>query len=421
MRLPIIVPTLLCLAAGSTYAVEFAGVEVHGFYSQGYVNTNENEFLADRSQHGSFDLNEAGVNLSYNANDRLRFAGQIYGSDLYGDPQMINKGSFSQTRAAKVNLDYLYVQYTFADQFGLRAGRVKQAYGFYNEVRDIDAARSTAILPQAVYDNRDRETNFLVTGVSGFGSLDLAKAGSVEYQVYWGTVKIPRNGTIARQYVADDLNLDSLYVDAVVGGQLLWNAPVEGLRFGLSYRQTQGLGAKTTIPAGTDIGGGPLPLDLPLQVDIDKTDAWLGSVEYIVGDLTLQAEYQRVKSQQTYKFSGPLAPFIPPLSPSPSDAEGYYVLGSYRVLPQVEVGGIFSMYSANYQNRKTDDWNTFQEDIGAFVRFDPCSWWTLKAEGHYVEGAGLLDKPNRDAGYFSGGPVSAEYWSYFVARSTFSF
>ncbi len=411
MRLPILVPSLLLLAAGSAQAVEFAGVEVHGFYSQGYVSSSDNTWLADGSDEGSWDLNEAAVNASYNVTDRLRLTGQIFASNMWGSNQAVNGGSFDQTKVAKVNLDYLYAQYTFNDVIGIRAGRVKQAYGFYNEIRDVDAARSTAVLAQSVYDNRDRETNFLVTGVAGFGAFNLGPAGSLDWQAFWGTTNIPIDGTIANQYSSPDLQLDDLTVDAIVGGQLLWNTPWEGLRLGLSYRQNQGTHADATIPAGVFA-----PFPLPLAVDIDTTDAWLASIEYLVGDWTFQGEYQRKKLEQ--QLSGVFN------STNSSESEGYYILASNRFHEQVEAGGILSMYSANWNDRNQEDWNTYQHDIGVFVRYDVNSWWMLKAEAHYVHGAGLLNFQDQQAGYLpplDSTVLSTEYWTYFVARTTFSF
>jgi hypothetical protein len=431
MRIPIIVPTLLCLAAGTAQAVEFAGVEFHGFFSQGYVSSSDNAWLVDDSADGSWDLNEAGINVSYNATDRLRFAGQIYASDMWGSTQTINSGSFDQHKAAKVNLDYLYGQYTFIDQFGIRAGRVKQAYGLYNEVRDIDAARSTAILPQSVYDNRDRESNFLVNGISGFGSVDLGPAGIFDWQAYWGTVNIPEDGTIAGQYQSADVTLNSIDVDAVVGGQLMWSTPLDGLRVGVSYRQTQGQHAEATISQGA-LGnlpsppfppGTPFPA-VPFDVDIDTQDFWLFSGELLLEEWTIQAEYQRVKSLQKYQenLGGALGAGIQArLTPTPQETEGFYGLVSWRFIPQVEAGLIGSAYFQNWNDRMSENWNQYQIDYGVFARYDVTDWWTLKAEAHYVEGAGLLDKPDRDTGYFAGSVISTEYWTYFVARTTFSF
>lgn len=432
MRLPIIVPTLLCVAAGTAQAVEFAGVEVHGFFSQGYINSSDNVWLADDSETGSWDLNEAGINLSYDATSRIRLAGAIYASNMWEDKQVVNGGSFDQSKVAKVNLDYLYVQGSLVDEFGLRVGRVKQAYGFYNEVRDLDVARSTAILPQAVYDNRDRETNFLATGVAGYGSVGLGSAGSFDWQAYWGTTQIPSDGTIANQYATNDVKLTEggMSLDAVVGGQVMYSPPVDGLRLGVSFRQLQGLEAQAYIPPGVifippPFGPGANPY-IPMTTSVDAQDFWLFSLEYLLDDWTFQAEYQRVKSRVKYNVTGGGPPwqgmFQAIMQPQNQETEGFYGLLSYRVLPQVEAGFIGSAYFQNWQERVSDDWNTYQIDYGAFARYDVTDWWTLKAEGHYVQGAGLLDKPAQATGYFPGSTVlSTEYWTYFVARTTFNF
>ena len=98
MRLSILVPALLCLAVGPIQAVELAGLEFHGFYSQGYVRSSDNPWLAEGSEDGSFDLNEAALNASYDVTDRFRLAGQIYASNMWNSTQAVNSGSFDQQK-----------------------------------------------------------------------------------------------------------------------------------------------------------------------------------------------------------------------------------------------------------------------------------------------------------------------------------
>ena len=82
-------------------------------------------------------------------------------------------------------------------------------------------------------------------------------------------------------------------------------------------------------------------------------------------------------------------------------------------------------YSADVHYRTgedSSDINSYQHDYAIMGRYDVKSWWTLKAEGHYVDGTGLLDVPNKQAGYLVGsGPTATEHWYYVVARTTFSF
>jgi hypothetical protein len=230
-----------CGAMPTATAAELGGLEFHGFFSQGYVKTSHNEYLVDRSQHGSFDLNEAALNASWQATDRLRLFTQIYTKNMWsGEHDIVDDGTYSNARAPTVTLDLAYAQYTARDWLGLRLGRIKQAYGLYNEVRDRAVARTSATLPQSVYDDRDREQNFAVDGGGLFGSVDLGGAGGLEYQAYVGKVEIPTDGRIFGQYATPDVGLNSNEIDLIYGASVFWTPPVDGLRLGFSYRESNG-------------------------------------------------------------------------------------------------------------------------------------------------------------------------------------
>ena len=47
--------------------------ELHGFFSQSYINTDNNNYFG-QSRDGSFDFREAGINILYQARPDLHFA-----------------------------------------------------------------------------------------------------------------------------------------------------------------------------------------------------------------------------------------------------------------------------------------------------------------------------------------------------------
>src|SRR5687768_171548 len=115
-----------------------AEVEVHGFVSQGAVLSTGNDYLV-RSQRGSVEFFEAGLNLSTEVADRLRVGIQLFARDL---------GSLGDYSA---KVDWAYLDYRWRRWLGLRAGRIKLPFGLYNEFSDIDSARLPILLPQSVY------------------------------------------------------------------------------------------------------------------------------------------------------------------------------------------------------------------------------------------------------------------------------
>ena len=103
-------------------------VEMHGFVSQGFIKTTNNNYLAN-SKRGSFEFTEVGINFTKSLSDRMRLGVQLFARDLgpVGD--------------YKPQFDWFYLDYRFADWLGIRAGRTKLPFGLYNEINDIDSAR----------------------------------------------------------------------------------------------------------------------------------------------------------------------------------------------------------------------------------------------------------------------------------------
>src|SRR5712692_7441501 len=91
---------------------ELLSIEVHGFASQGFIKTTDNNYLA-HSKDGSFEFTEAGINFTKELTDKLRFGLQLFGRKL------------GPTGDYNAKLDWFYVDYRWADWLGLRAGRVK--------------------------------------------------------------------------------------------------------------------------------------------------------------------------------------------------------------------------------------------------------------------------------------------------------
>ena len=72
---------VLMMSAGGSYALEMGPIDVHGFISQGYLQSTANNYLA-KSEKGSFEYNEAGINFSTNVSDKLRLGLQLMARDM---------------------------------------------------------------------------------------------------------------------------------------------------------------------------------------------------------------------------------------------------------------------------------------------------------------------------------------------------
>src|ERR1019366_2121136 len=141
-------------------------LDLHGFVSQGFLATSRYNYLADDTKDGSFQYTETGLNASINPFPRTRIAAQGFLYDV------------GQAGKYQPFLDFASVEYTFNDYIGVRAGRVRKPSGIYNDIQDVDLARTYVLLPQGIYDARWRDFTTSVDGGEVFGKIPLGQAAS---------------------------------------------------------------------------------------------------------------------------------------------------------------------------------------------------------------------------------------------------
>jgi hypothetical protein len=171
---------LLCLFASyPSHAQEFKvwdrAVQVHGFFSQGFVKTDENNWLTMNTRQGSGTMTEMGLNISSQLTDRFRVGAQVYDRNL---------GHLGQWHPS---LDWAVADYRFTNWFGVRAGKVKTTLGLYNDSQDLDFLHVFAVLPQSVYSTDLRDTTIAHAGGDIYGTIPLRhRLGDLSYTVYAG-------------------------------------------------------------------------------------------------------------------------------------------------------------------------------------------------------------------------------------------
>ena len=340
-------------------------LELHGFVSPGYIVSFGNDYLAksefepSSGQIGSFEFAEAGLNATTQLTDRLRAGIQFFVRDL---------GSTGNYNA---RFDWFYLDYRFADWFGIRAGRTKVPFGLYNEVNDIDAARVPVLLPQSVYPVENRDFILAQTGAEVYGYVSLGGAGALDYRLYGGTIFVPTNDDLARPVRVRRISVPYLF-----GGRLMYETPVEGLRVGASgqvLRLDFDLVAAASTPGAAPAQG---TLEIPAVV-------WVASIEYAANALSLAAEYSlwHLKARSSDEL---LYRSVPDWLVS----ERFYVMGAYRVNEWFQPGAYYSLY--------IPDWHAIsgleaqQHDWAVTLRFDINEHWLVKLEGHVMYGSAVL-------------------------------
>ena len=375
-------------------------IEVHGFVSQGFIKSTDNNYLAE-SKRGSFEFSEVAINFSKDLTDRMRIGMQLFTHDL---------GPLGNYRT---RFDWFYLDYHFFDWLGVRAGRTKLPFGLYNESSDIDAARVPILLPQSVYPVSNQDYLLAQTGAEVYGNVAIGPAGSLEYRLYGGTVFFDTaDATLA---------LSNVTVPYIIGGRLMWQTPLEGLQAGGSVQK---LRIDADLPAAQvtqlQMAGG-LPMgftgDLPLKIPVLLG---VGSLEYSAHDLLVAAEYSRWR----LSVESP----VPALAADESVSERAYLMSSYHVRPWFSPGLYYSAYFPNADDRRGHKPPPgspagtppvgragYQYDLGATLRFDLNPYWILKVEGHAMHGtAGLVSSLNDNASL----STLTRDWGVFLVKTT---
>ncbi|KAB2892910.1 MAG: hypothetical protein F9K40_17595 [Kofleriaceae bacterium] len=346
-----------------------ASVAIHGFVSQGFLYTSDNNYLAD-TEDGSFEFAEAGVNVTRQLGDELRVGMQLFARDL--GPL----GNYS------AKLDWFYLDYRWRDWLGLRAGRLKLPFGLYNDSVDVDAVHPVALLPQSVYPARNRDFLLAQTGVELYGYHDLGALGALDYRAYGGTIFLDP-GESSNPAV----RLVALDIPYVIGARVLWEPPVEGLRIGASAQAAR-LESELLAPA-------------PVSFDIDAL-FWVASVEYSADRLFVAGEYSRWHLDTT-SSDQMLAP------DRSTTSERAYVLAAFRVRPWLQPGGYYAVYFPDVAQREGKEGH--QHDVAATLRFDITPHWLVKLEGHYLRGTADVAASLNPTG-------ESNRWQMLVAKTT---
>jgi hypothetical protein len=349
-----------------------AAVDVHAFVSQGAIKSTANDYLVDSSS-GSFEFSEAGINFTSQLTDRLRVGLQLFAFDLG------SLGTFD------VRADWFYLDYHFKDWFGVRAGRVKLVYGLYNDISDIDAARTPVLLPESIYPQTNRYYLLAVTGGEVYGYLNLNRGGGLDYHAIGGAIPVELPSQIGQLGQASNIN-----VPYVLGGRLMWETPLEGLRVGVTGLILK-LNESEVFPTG-------IPTSVPLNVSIMDYVMVL-SAEYVGHNLWLAAEGGSARATATDNQPALYAE-------ETKVSGGGYGLAAYRITPWLQPAVYYSVYWPDWDVRSGA--GNFQDDLSGTLRFDINNYWIVKAEAHYMHGTAILAAPT----------TGQENWGLFLLKTT---
>jgi len=327
-------------------------LQVHGYATQGFVYTNNNNWNTLDSSDGSAAWTEAVINVSSRPEPRLRIGVQARYSllGIYGNA---------------ITLDWAQADYRANEYFGFRVGKVKTPAGLLNEIQDIDPAYLWILLPQSVYPIVRRNDELAHYGGVVYGTARLGESlGKLEYRAFAGVRELGANDPYIQPLRDEGLSLPNGFTSPVLGATLLWETPLRGLMAGATDNYLSGSGQIT-------LG--------PYQGTFSSPKFYWPSFfgKYESSKLMMAAEYTRFATEAVIQFPG-----APP-DLDPTDTRSFYAMASYKLTEKLS-GGTY--YSSSIDRQAAFTSSRYQKDWAVAARCDFNPFLYLKAEQHFIDG-----------------------------------
>lgn len=351
---------VFCLWAAGLAAQDLESLQVHGFVTQGFLFSSNNNYLTMKSSSGSLQWTEGGVSLNDSFSEKLRVGIQLH---------MYHMGEIG---GPNVLVDWVSGDYKINDQLGVRAGKVKVPLGLFNDSQDVDSLFLWTLLPQANYPDDNRDFDLAVLGGEVYGWVSLGRRGRLHGRGYVGENRLDANGGYMRNLADYGFTFPDAPSGKAFGGDMRWETPWKGLTFGASV-ESQGLD-----------GGGP-------EGTLHMAPAFITAyyAEWTRGKWHIAGEYWRV-------------PFILNLQAGtesftvPIDQRSWYPMVSYQLTKRLQVGTYYSHYlnkagDVSQPENQSKDW-------ALSGRYDFNSNFYAKVETHFLHGTGIgyYDASNPD-------------------------
>lgn len=321
-----------CLLAGAARGEQVAGwlsrLSIHGYLSQAYAISDENQIFGIPTR-GTAEYRDVALQFRYDANRKNSAVVQLRHA-RYGD---------SPRKRDDVELDWAFYQHDFSDRFALKAGRIPLPLGIFNETGG-PAGGSPFFRPPSEFYER-RYSNKTLEGA--LASLTLGDAGRWSFDI---------DGYAGRWQVDSGLTQRADARDAW-GAQVWANTPWRGVRIGGGAYHCE-----VDPPARLPVDY--LMMHASAEADLDR---WRLASELIRGNLGTSGRYR-----------------------------AWYAQAGYELTPRLSVharGAVARMHGRS--NGQTFDAD-LSEDLGLAVNFALHPHVLLKLEGHTNDGLRIEDE-----------------------------
>ncbi|MBU3068337.1 hypothetical protein KOI40_00830 [Aestuariicella sp. G3-2] len=376
----------------------------HGYISQGAIYTTKNEFFGN-SEDVSWDFNSVIGGVSWDATKRLRFSAQA----IYRQA--------GETSPDKVYTDYAMIDFNLIDnlqgQMGIRAGRIKNPYGFFTDTRDIAANRSSVLLPESVYYDSLRDVFHTSDSISLYGSW------------YWGQHLIQVDA-LSGKPLFTEASANEFTIPLGIKGDFegkdarIFRIMTEsyGGKLRLAYTRAETLVKFTPDPGTREITVSPgVTMTAPLNGYPGKTRTKINiwSIEFNYGQWQFTSEILDWNLRR--KDSSPRGG-------TEYDSLGMYGSIHYRINPQLQVYIRRDILYRNTDDKDGEKYaaatgnpahNQYAFDTTVGVKFEPDDHWHLALEAHHVRGTAWLSYNDNDLSQAS------KKWTMIAAEVSYRF
>ena len=345
----------LALALGAIPAtaqsLEDLNIQIHGYATQGFLYTTQNNIFTTTSSDGSPAWTEAVMNVSAQPIPKLRVAVQA---------RYFLLGNLGNA----ITLDWASADYKENDRLGVRFGKVKTPDGLLNETQDIDPSSIWSLLPQSVYPITSRNSQLAHFGGVVYGTLALGKQfGKLEYRGFGGERELSSDdGYFMKSRENGIIHAEGLH-RAIYGAAIHWKVPISGLMLGASDTQNE----SSLAPISGALAGSE-------TFKSYNQPSFFG--RYEKDKIMVAGEYVRIRQ------SGNLAVPFGNIGLD-FDNRPWYVMTSYKVTGKLTAG---AYHSQVFDHKDATVATRFQKDWAISGRYDFNQYIYAKAEQHFING-----------------------------------
>jgi hypothetical protein len=348
-------------------SLEDLNIQIHGYATQGFLYTTQNNIFTTHSSDGSPAWSEAVVNLTAQPTPKLRVGVQA---------RYFLLGNFGNA----ITLDWAAADYKANEKFGVRFGKVKIPSGLFNETQDIDSSYMWSLLPQGVYPISSRNSALAEYGGVVYGTLALGpKLGKLEYRGFGGEIAIGPNDGYWVNFKEQGIALTNGLSGVSAGTALHWKTPLPGLMLGASFTRLNKSSSPFVdtyvVPAGPSTG---VTITTPGALVLNPINEPQVFARYEKKRLMVAAEY--VRQPAVILLSG-LSPY-----PQRSDSRPWYGMTSYKVTDKL-TAGVYTTQDVNHQSALGPA--RYFKDWALSGRYDFNQFLYAKAEQHFIDGTAV--------------------------------